>query len=46
VIATLAVIVPTGRFGPAEQTLCAAALTGTADSLSAFLGYAGVDHRA
>jgi len=43
VIATLAVVVPTGRFGPAERTVCADAVKATASSFSAFLGYAGVD---
>jgi IclR family KDG regulon transcriptional repressor len=43
VIATLAVVVPAGRFGAEERTACAAAVKATAASLSAFLGYAGGD---
>jgi len=43
VIATLAVVVPTGRFGLEERTVCADAVKATAASFSAFLGYAGVD---
>ena len=41
VVATLAVIVPTGRFGPAESKACADAVKTTAASLSAYLGHAG-----
>jgi DNA-binding IclR family transcriptional regulator len=40
VIATLAVVVPTGRFGPEEKEACAAAVKITAAELSAFIGYA------
>jgi len=39
VIAALCVIVPTGRFGPAEQAACADAVKSSAAALSAFLGY-------
>jgi IclR family transcriptional regulator, KDG regulon repressor len=39
VIATLAVLVPTGRFGHEERRRCAQAVMRTAASLSAFLGY-------
>ena len=45
VVATLAIIVPTGRFGPEERDACAAAVKATAASLSAFLGHAGADRR-
>jgi DNA-binding IclR family transcriptional regulator len=41
VVATLAVIVPTGRFGPAESKACADVVKTTAASLSAYLGHAG-----
>jgi IclR family pca regulon transcriptional regulator len=40
VIATLGVVVPTGRFGPEARTACAAAARATAASLSEFYGYA------
>jgi DNA-binding IclR family transcriptional regulator len=40
VIATLAVVVPTGRFGPEEKAACAAAVKETAARFSAFFGYA------
>lgn len=40
VIATIAVLVPTGRFGPEERRKCAKAVLATAVCLSAFLGYA------
>ncbi len=40
VMATIAVLVPTGRFGPEERRKCAEAVRATAASLSAFLGYA------
>lgn len=41
VIATLAVVVPTGRFGPEAKDACAAAVKAAAAELSAFFGYAG-----
>lgn len=40
VIATLAVVVPTGRFGAEEKTACAAAAKETAARFSTFFGYA------
>lgn len=39
VAATIAVVVPTGRFGPKEQTLCTAAVRAAARSFSAYLGW-------
>ena len=39
VIATLSVVVPTGRFGPEERRRCAEAVKAAAASLSGFLGY-------
>jgi DNA-binding IclR family transcriptional regulator len=39
VIAALSIVVPTGRFGPAERPRYAEAVKEAADSLSAFLGY-------
>jgi IclR family transcriptional regulator, KDG regulon repressor len=39
VIATLGVLVPTGRFGPEAREKCAAAVLKAAVSLSGFLGY-------
>jgi IclR family KDG regulon transcriptional repressor len=39
VVATLGVLVPTGRFGPEERQKCAQAVRASAASLSAFLGY-------
>jgi IclR family acetate operon transcriptional repressor len=39
VIASIAVVMPTGRFGPEEQQLCTDAVTSTALSLSAYLGW-------
>lgn len=36
-VATLGVVVPTGRFGPAQRTACAEAVKRVAASLSAFL---------
>jgi DNA-binding IclR family transcriptional regulator len=42
VIATLAVVVPTGRFGPQAKDACAAAVKAAAAEFSAFFGYAGV----
>ena len=41
VIATLAVVVPTGRFGPEAKDACAAAVKAAAAEFSAFFGYAG-----
>jgi DNA-binding IclR family transcriptional regulator len=41
VIATLAVVVPTGRFGPEAKDACAAAVKASAAEFSAFFGYAG-----
>jgi DNA-binding IclR family transcriptional regulator len=46
VVATLAVIVPTGRFGPVEREVCASAVKNVAASLSAFLGYAAATRAA
>jgi DNA-binding IclR family transcriptional regulator len=43
VIATLAVVVPTGRFGPKEREACTRAVKATAGTLSRFLGYAEPD---
>ncbi len=45
VIATVGVVVPTGRFGPEERQACAAAVKATASSLSEFFGYAGTERR-
>jgi len=39
VIATVSVVVPAGRFGPAESALCAEAVKATAASFSAYLGW-------
>lgn len=39
VVAAIAVVVPTGRFGPAERDLCARSVKRAADSLSAYLGW-------
>jgi IclR family KDG regulon transcriptional repressor len=39
-IASLGVVVPTGRFGPEARASCAAAVRATAASLSEFCGYA------
>jgi DNA-binding IclR family transcriptional regulator len=41
VIGSIGVVVPTGRFGPAERDACVAAVKGNAAALSAYLGYAG-----
>jgi len=41
VMAALSVVVPTGRFGPAEKKSLAAAVKASAAALSAFLGYSG-----
>jgi DNA-binding IclR family transcriptional regulator len=41
VIASLAVVVPTGRFGPEAKDACAAAVKAAAAAFSAFFGYAG-----
>jgi DNA-binding IclR family transcriptional regulator len=43
VIATLGVVVPTGRFGPQARTACAQAVRSTAAALSEFYGYARSD---
>ena len=43
VVATLAVVVPTGRFPPEVRDVCVQAVRAAAASLSAFLGYAGGD---
>jgi DNA-binding IclR family transcriptional regulator len=43
VIAALAIVVPTGRFGAAERPRFAEAVKAAADSLSAFLGYSRRD---
>ncbi len=42
-IATIGVVVPTGRFGPDARATCAAAVRATAVSLSEFYGYARSD---
>ena len=39
VAATISVVVPTGRFGPAERELCAEAVKSTAAAFSAYLGW-------
>jgi DNA-binding IclR family transcriptional regulator len=39
VIASIAVVVPTGRFGPEEREHCARAVQSTALSMSAYLGW-------
>jgi len=39
IVAALSVIVPSGRFGPDEQRVCADAVKASAEALSAFLGY-------
>lgn len=41
VVATLGVVVPTGRFGDAEREACAAAVKAAAADLSAFFGHGG-----
>jgi DNA-binding IclR family transcriptional regulator len=43
VIAALSIVVPAGRFGPAERPRYAEAVKTAADSLSAFLGYSRRD---
>ena len=43
VIATMGVVVPTGRFGPEAREMCAAAVRATAVALSEFYGYARSD---
>jgi IclR family transcriptional regulator, KDG regulon repressor len=45
VIATLGVVVPTGRFGPDERKSCAETVRATAASLSEFFGYAAAERR-
>ena len=42
-IATMGVVVPTGRFGPEARLACASAVRATAASLSEFCGYARPD---
>lgn len=42
-IATIGVVVPTGRFGPEARVACANAVRETAVSLSEYCGYARVD---
>ena len=39
VAATIAVVIPTGRFGPAERVLCTKAVRAAAASFSAYLGW-------
>jgi DNA-binding IclR family transcriptional regulator len=39
VSATISVVIPAGRFGPAERALCAKAVTAAAASFSAYLGW-------
>ena len=39
VVATISVVVPTGRFGPSEREHCAQAVKKAAESLSAYLGW-------
>ena len=39
VAATISVVVPTGRFGPAERGLCTQAVKSAADAFSAYLGW-------
>ncbi|MCL5734888.1 MAG: IclR family transcriptional regulator [Actinobacteria bacterium] len=39
VIASISVVVPTGRFGPKERELCTQAVKSTAGALSAYLGW-------
>lgn len=39
VVAAISVVMPTGRFGPEEQRLCAEAVKSTGASLSAYLGW-------
>lgn len=39
VVATIAVVVPTGRFGQPERELCCSTVKTVADSLSAYLGW-------
>jgi IclR family acetate operon transcriptional repressor len=40
IIATIGVVVPTGRFGPDARTACAGAVAAAAQSLSEYCGYA------
>lgn len=44
-IASISVVVPTGRFGPEERTRYAEAVRSASASLSAFLGYSDSDER-
>jgi len=46
IVATLAVVVPTGRFDAEARATCAAAVTATAASFSAFFGYSGAGEEA
>ena len=39
VAATISVVVPTGRFGPAERALCTEAVKSAAAAFSAYLGW-------
>lgn len=39
VVASISVVMPTGRFGPAERTLCGEAVKKTAAAFSAYLGW-------
>jgi IclR family pca regulon transcriptional regulator len=41
VVASISVVVPTGRFGPEERRLCAEAVKKAAASFSAYLGWPG-----
>jgi len=45
VIASISVVVPTGRFGAEEKVLCADAVRSVCASLSAFFGYSDPDDR-
>ena len=44
VIGSIGLVVPTGRFGPAERESCVAAVKDSAAALSAYLGYSGSSH--
>ncbi len=39
IVATVAIVVPTGRFGPTERELCTQAVKKAANALSAYLGW-------
>jgi DNA-binding IclR family transcriptional regulator len=47
IAATISVVMPTGRFGPAERSLCSEAVKATAAAFSAYLGWTprGTAHR-